>query len=458
MALGIVGLLAILVLSLLSLSSGLEMRAFEQHLSDKSTGDLNTTMIAQSFRSTRNNLSRIDLEVASIATLPRSAEFSLLEGDGPGGRLVYRNTLDNASFAANPFLEFQFPPIASSNGVTYTLVLTTSGVPLNRFVGLRYNSFDALSSGKMYTDDGAQRGDLDITTYYHYGLQDALSDAGSTLTQGLLPVLSWAFLLVLPGLALLVWLPGSLTIGQRILAAPGVSLLALPLIYLVTRAVSLPMSGGALWLLLGLCLVLVVVAVVRGGQPLRVRMLDAASIAFWSLLIVVFALTIYSRMLPLHDLQAGLGLDAYHHTLIAQMFVEHGGVPANYEPYAPLASFTYHFGFHALAASIAWLTGQTSPTDMLRLMPVAGQVATGLPALTLTLFGWKVFGNRWAGLLAGALAGLVSIFPAYYVNWSRYTQGLGLALLPVAIILFLEVVQRPVRAVPAAVNQGRLVP
>src|SRR5947209_6584464 len=61
MALGIAGLIAILALSLLSLSTGLEMRAFEQHLSDKTTGDLDTSMIAQSFRSTHNNLSRIDL-------------------------------------------------------------------------------------------------------------------------------------------------------------------------------------------------------------------------------------------------------------------------------------------------------------------------------------------------------------------------------------------------------------
>jgi hypothetical protein len=454
MALGIVGLLTILALSLLSISNGLEMRAFEQHLSDKSTGDLDTALVAQSFLSTRNNLSRIDLEVEIIHTLPHSVVFSLLKGDGPGGQPVYRSTLDTASFAANPFLEFQFPPIAASQGVTYTLVLTTAGEPLNRFLGLRYNSFDVLSSGKMYTDQGETRGDLVITTYYRYGLQDALSDAGATLTSGIVPLLSWAFLLVLPGLALLVWLPSSLTTGQRLLAAPGVSLLALPLIFLVTRAISLPMSGGPMWLLLGLCLALVVVAVLRSGRPLKVSAPEAAGIAFWSLLAVVFALTLYARMLPLHDLQAGLGLDAYHHTLIAQMFVQHGGVPANYEPFAPLASFTYHFGFHALAASIAWLTGQTSPTDMLRLMPVAGQVATALPVLTLTLFGWKVFGNRWAGLLAGALAGLVSIFPAYYVNWSRYTQGMGLALLPIAIILFLEVVQRPLRSVPANGDPG----
>ena len=142
-----------------------------------------------------------------------------------------------------------------------------------------------------------------------------------------------------------------------------------------------------------------------------------ADVAFWGLLV---------------------GVDAYHHTLIAEMFAQSGGIPANYEPYAPLASFTYHYGFHALVAAVAWLSGQTAPADMLALMPQAGQVATALPVLTLTLFTWRTLGDRWAGLAAGALAGLVSIFPSFYVNWSRYTQGLGLALLPVAWVLLIE--------------------
>jgi hypothetical protein len=462
MLLGVVVLVLALVGGALSLSNGLELRAFEQHSSDKTTDSLDTTMVAQSFRSTRDNLSRIDLEASSYVALPASGQYSLLQGDGPDAKPVYRASLSTASFADNPFLEFRFPPIAGSEGVTYTLVLTTPGQPLKRFFGLNYSSFDVLSSGKMYTDQGPQRGDLAITAYYRYGLADALGDAGSALTDGLFSILAWALLLMLPGLALLLWLPSSLSVGQRVLAAPGVSLLALPIFFLITRAISVPMSGGPMWLLLGLCLVLVVAAVVRRWGQLKISRPDAATVAFWSLLVGVFALTIYTRMLSLRDLQAGLGLDAYHHTLIAQMFVDHGGIPPNYEPYAALSSFTYHFGFHAMVASAAWLLGQTSPVDLLRLMPVAGQLATALPVLTLTLIGWKVFGNRWAGLIAGTFAGLVSIFPAYYVNWSRYTQGLGLALLPVSIVLYLEVVQRPMRrpavvpapADPAATNPG----
>jgi hypothetical protein len=60
----------------------------------------------------------------------------------------------------------------------------------------------------------------------------------------------------------------------------------------------------------------------------------------------------------------------------------------------------------------------------------------------------------------------VSIFPAFYVNWSRYTQGLGLALLPVAWVLLLEVLaqyhsrqqQRQRQGTPAASAQTQPAP
>ena len=80
-----------------------------------------------------------------------------------------------------------------------------------------------------------------------------------------------------------------------------------------------------------------------------------------------------------------MGLDAYHHTLVTALFLDRGGVPHDYAPYAPLASFTYHFGFHAFAAALGWLAPGALPVE--RLMPLAGQLATALPVLTLALFG-----------------------------------------------------------------------
>src|SRR5690348_153649 len=58
-------MVAVIGVSILSLSSGVEIRAFEQHLNDASTESIDTTVLAQSFRSDFPNLDRVDLQAGS---------------------------------------------------------------------------------------------------------------------------------------------------------------------------------------------------------------------------------------------------------------------------------------------------------------------------------------------------------------------------------------------------------
>src|SRR5581483_9870930 len=51
------------------------------------------------------------------------------------------------------------------------------------------------------------------------------------------------------------------------------------------------------------------------------------------------------------------GGDAYHHAVITRLILDDGGLPTSYMPFAPISSFAYHFGFHAVAAPISLLTG-----------------------------------------------------------------------------------------------------
>ncbi|HYP39084.1 MAG TPA: DUF6541 family protein [Chloroflexia bacterium] len=447
MAAPAVALLAVIVAGLISLSRGIELRSFEQHISDASTDTLSTSLLAQSFHSPRANFNRIELQLSSFLSLPDGGRVRLLAGDGLDGQPVYEAPLSAAKFE-NPFLTINFPAIAASENVTYTLALETPGRTLSSVLGLRYNSEDALT-GTLYTDGDSLDGDLALAASYHYDLWTLWGDIAGALSSDWLLIVSWALLLLLPGLALLAWLPNSLSAGQRFLAAPGLTVLMLPVLFLVTRAVGLRVGALALWVLLALCAGALGLWLVRHKPRVRLRGIKPGDFAFWGLLSGVFTATLVTRLVSLRDAFAGLGLDAYHHTLIPEMFIRAGGIPSGYEPYAPLASFTYHYGFHALIATIGWLSGRTEAADVMLLMPQVGQFASALPVLTLTLFGWKVMGNRWAGLAAGALAGLVSIFPAFYVNWSRYTQGLGLALLPVAWVLLLEVLERRRQAQPS---------
>ena len=252
--------------------------------------------------------------------------------------------------------------------MTYTMIIETPGKPLSSAMGVRYNSFDTLSSGQMYADGAPTGGDLSMAVYYHYDMQTLLGDIAAAISQHLALVLSW-LCLILPGLALLLWLPNSMSNGQRLIAAPGLSVLALPVFMLITRALHVAISTGVLWALVLISGVLILAALARPSlvpqpqtpQPTQTRAARLESAAFWSSLVGVLILTAITKLLPLRDALAGMGLDAYHHTLISEMFIRAGGIPSNYEPYAPLASFTYHFGFHALTATLDGFWASRAP-------------------------------------------------------------------------------------------------
>ncbi|HYP19034.1 MAG TPA: DUF6541 family protein [Chloroflexia bacterium] len=453
-----VGLLAAALWGALTLGGGAEMRLVLQNNFNAATNELPTSMVAQSFYVTRPNLSRLDIAMSFVPVLDTDGRVRLLEGEGLGGAVLYEVPLRQTRFTQGLYLSVDLPPQPDSQGRTYTIVVETPGRPLGETVGIRYNTFDALTAGGMYTNDSDGRptgGDLSFVMYYRYGMGTLLADVMNVAGEARRLVLSPLLLLLLPGLALLVWLPNSLTGGQRLLAAPGLSALALPVFFLVTRALGVKMGEAQMWALMVLCAALLGAGLWRARPKLNWRGIKGEDAAFWSLLLGVLAATIISRFVALRDQVGGVGLDAYHHTMISQLFVEQGGIPANYQPYAPLVSFTYHYGFHSLAASWAWLSGRTSPDEMMLVMPQMGQIADTIPVLTLALFAWKLLGNRWAGLAAGALVGLYSIIPAFYVNWSRFTQGLGLALLPLAWVLLMEVLDRPLtrrQTAPAATS------
>lgn len=441
------------------LVGGVDMRLLQQRKFDAGTEQIPTSMVAQSFYTTRPNLDRVDLQMRFVPVLSAKGSVKLLEGEGLGGKEVYQAPLSAAKFTEGLYLSVQFPPQVASQGRTYTLVLETPGTPLGTFVGISYNTFDVLDGGQMYTNEGKGKpaaGDLALTTFYRYDLGTLGEDIVRVLSEARRLLLSPLLLLLLPGLALLLWLPNSLTPGQRLLAAPALTALSLPIFFLVTRALGVKMGNASMWGVLAICALFVLAGAWRRRGVANIGAIKAADVAFWGLFGGVLFATVVSRFLSLRDLAGGVGLDAYHQTLIAQMFVEAGGIPSGYQPYAPLASFTYHFGFHSLAASIAWLSDRVSPDDMLLLMPQAGQIADTLPVLTLTLLGWKMLGNRWAGLAAGALAGLFLVIPAFYVTWSRYTQGLGLAVLPLSWILLTEVLDRPLRRKAGATTSSSM--
>ncbi len=158
--------------------------------------------------------------------------------------------------------------------------------------------------------------------------------------------------------------------------------------------------------------------------------------ALWlALFASVAGLTIATRLLHIRDLALPPWVDSVHHLAIVRLFLAQGSLPTSFAPFIPDGLFNYHWGFHALAAWLAWLLGISDSFALADLLLQLGQLLNGLTVLFFYAAGRVLFASRRAGLLAGAIVGLVSWFPAYYLSWGRYTHLVGVLLLVPALLI-----------------------
>jgi hypothetical protein len=275
-----------------------------------------------------------------------------------------------------------------------------------------------------------------------------------TLSTGLPPlpvVVASALLLFLPGYALGVLLlprPGYRGI-ERLLAAPALTLAALALLTLWATMLHLPLGPPAAGAVL-LASVLALAWAARGSVSTLARLAGSARATVWKptapmwsaltasgLVVAYLALFLLAAGLRLWSTSGvlpTLGADTYHHTLIARLIVERGGLPDSYMPYAPIDSFAYHFGFHSLVAWLHWWTG----ADVGPLVGLAGHLVNAAVALAVAFFVLRVLGDGLVAALSAWLVALLCVFPAYLTNWGRFTQTAGLVLLPVGAALCID--------------------
>ena len=147
-----------------------------------------------------------------------------------------------------------------------------------------------------------------------------------------------------------------------------------------------------------------------------------------ALLFLVGAI-IFTRVWVIRSLDFPLWGDSYQHTMISQLIIDHRGLFQSWLPYAELSTFTYHFGFHTLVACFDWISGVSIQKAVLWV----GQIINILAIISLYPLASKLGKNKWSGVFVLLIAGLISPMPMGYVNWGRYTQLAGQAILPVAI-------------------------
>ena len=259
----------------------------------------------------------------------------------------------------------------------------------------------------------------------------AAAGLASLFGQWLLLGIVAAMALVLPGLALVLALPAELRSGRSpldlALLAPALSVAVYPLLIIFTGFAGMKAGPAYAW-----------VPILVGAFALAVRLWRRRRnlAAFFAVrprvlpeqvaTVIVIGLVVFTRLWAIRALDAPMWGDSYQHSVITQLLIERGGLFDDWKPYAEMMSLTYHIGFHSVSAVFGWITGLSGAQSVLWM----GQFLNIAAVLAVYPLARRMTGAAWAGVIAMGVAGLVSIHPAFYVNWGRYTQLTGQVALP----------------------------
>jgi hypothetical protein len=345
------------------------------------------------------------------------------------------------------YYSFKFNSLPGSQQEYYYAYLEIEG---SGSVWLHAAGAEEYREGALYVDHQP----VEAQAKFRLGYQPAGLIAGLVkLGFGWVTMLTAGGLLfILPGLGLLhIVRPFDLDWVERTALGAGISLALVPILILWSGVAGLHLGAGYAWLLVLTGLTTAVMAVVRKTLACRAgesRVYPApicddnrkskSSLVFQATLVGVLALLIFTRLWPLHNLDGPMWGDSVQHTVMTQLFLDNNGLFESWLPYASFDSLTVQFGFSAVTAMFAWLTGLSS----LQATLWTGQILNLLAVLALYPLAVKVAGGqRWAGVGAILAAGLLSPTPAVYVNWGRYAQLAGQVILPAAGWLFWEALE-----------------
>lgn len=325
------------------------------------------------------------------------------------------------------YVHFELPALPDSARQDYYFELETTH---ESRISLGTSTPEVYLDGAMYVD--GEPAEAQLTFLLDYAPLPLALGLGRELLRWLGQLLKTGFLFILPGWGLLsaLWSGWkSVRWPVRLGLSGGASLAVYPLVFLWSNVLGLHLGAVYAWLpgIAGLGLLL---WSYRQERPIyRWRNLKPHLTLYDVLFILIIGLIIFSRFWSIRGLDLPMWGDGYQHTMIVQLMLDQGGLFQSWQPYSELSTFTYHYGFHAAGAVLAWLTGMPAAQAVLW----SGQILNVLAVLAVLPLADKIGRHPWAALLAAAIAGLLLNMPSFYVNWARYTQLTGQVILPVAV-------------------------
>lgn len=416
----------LLALFFLSACSGLEKNEQSQLTSLKtfpSGGNLGQTLVAR-----YDGLQAVAVYLSSEG--PETQAITLQVREKPGMSEALRSAeLNPEKSLSGGFYRFDFPPITDSNGKYLYLEFKLDGAQAVQFGTAPAQSY---LNGSLYENSLPVEAQLSFQLSYHPGF--ALLGLGKEIFTWAYGIFLAFLLFTVPGWAtaslLLKGWP-SLSWMEKAALGTSLSLALYPLLLLWTGLLGIHLGSLLAWLpvLTGLALILWNNRLSIRSPGLLANQLKSlwssnswARLCLGCLVVLLFA----TRLWAVRSLDAPMWGDSYQHSVITQLILDHGGLFESWQPYSELVSFTYHFGFHSLAAAFHWASGLPSHLSVLW----TGQILNVLAVLCLYPLALRMNRNPWSGIAAVLAAGLLTSIPMFYVNWGRYTQLAGMVILP----------------------------
>jgi hypothetical protein len=359
-------------------------------------------------------------------------------------QIIALSTLKAEEVRSPAYYHFYFEPQPSSNNHDYYFSLDFQGEGTIQ-VGT--------APGSSYLDGALYHNDLPLDLQTNFLL---VYDPIQTVIGLILMAVTWVwyllisvFLFIIPGWAFLslLWKRNqSIHLTEKAALSVGLSLAIYPVLYLWTNLIGLRLGYLYAVLLPSLSLIWLLW---KASATFRTKGFSLSRNNFitswdnqpdWGTLarhlptlslLVVLALVFAVRFWVIRTLDVPMWGDSYQHTMIAQLLVDNRSLFSSWEPYAELQTFTYHFGFHSLVAVFHYISQLPMPQATLW----TGQILNGLAVFSLYPLANRLGGNRWSGVVAVLIAGLLVPMPMYYVNWGRYTQLAGQVILPITVFL-----------------------
>lgn len=247
-------------------------------------------------------------------------------------------------------------------------------------------------------------------------------------------------LLVLPGFALLRMCVPARELGfiSRLTLAPGVTTALSVLLFAWGKLFGLKLGPVTPWLMTTFAVLSLLVVRRQGtwrlANRISCRRLRRVPIGDWlagAALVAVLAVLLIVRLNSTRGWVVPPGMDSPHHTVIVQLLLEHHGLFDSWAPYSDAETFTYHFGFHAVTALFAWMSGSDAVFAVIVMARVMGVCAVA--ALFALVRLWTR--SSWGGVFAAAFWGLYSRQLNFFDFGGRWALLAGLTVLASALVL-----------------------